>query len=432
MSGELQDSTHAAPVAPAADAPSTVARIVAVFIPALICLAGIAFAGLMIATRPEAERNDAESRGTPVQVQALAATSESITINVQGQVIPAREITLQPELSGRVVWMNDELVPGGRLNAGDTALRIDPRDYRAALEQRRAQVESGHLSVSQEESRRVIAEREWALLERERGGASTRGRELALREPQARAAQASLRASQSALRSARTNLSRTTLTVPFDAFVQMERVEIGQLVGPSSQLATLVGTEHFWVRAAVPMEQLSWIQLPAGEQPGAHVRVVQHVGESAEIVREGRIIRLLGDLDPVGRMARVLVEVDDPLGEPGELPLLIGASVDIEIEAGTLDGVYRIPRSALHPADQVYLFGEGALDIRDVEVAWREHESLLVRGLTDADELVLSDVVPAIAGTALRRAEEHPGGEAASTEASPEDAADDDTRPETP
>ena len=78
------------------------------------------------------------------------------------------------------------------------------------------------------------------------------------------------------------------------------------------------------------------------------------------------------------------------------------------------------------------LFGEGALDIRDVEVAWREHESLLVRGLTDADELVLSDVVPAIAGTALRRAEEHPGGEAASTEASPEDAADDDTRPETP
>ncbi len=404
--------------APAANAPSMIARISAVLIPALICIAGVAFAGAMIATRPDAERTDPEAAGVPVRVQPLAASSESVAVRAQGQVIAARQIVLQPELSGRITWMNDELVPGGRLSEGDTLIRIDPRDYRAAVEQQRAQVENSRLSVSQEESRRVIAEREWELLDRERGGASERGRRLALREPHARAAEASLRASQSSLRQARTNLSRTSLRAPFDCLVLNENVDVGQLVAPTSQIATLVGTEHFWVRVAIPMDQLRWIRLPSNGEPGSGATVIARVGESDTISRQGTVVRLLGDLDPVGRMARVLVQVDDPLGAEGELPLLLGASVDVEIEAGTLDDVYRIPRGALHAGNRVHLFGGGELTIREVTVTWREEETLLVRGLAPGDELVLSRVIPAIAGTSLRRVEA-------------DDEADDDASPAT-
>jgi len=385
-------------------------------IPALICITGIAFAGAMIATRPDAERAETETEGVPVRVQALAASAEPVSVRAQGQVIAARQLVLQPELNGRITWMNEELVPGGRLREGDTLIRIDSRDYRTAVEQQRAQVENSRLSVSQEQSRQVIAEREWELLDRERGGATERGRQLALREPQARAAEASLRASQSGLRQARTNLSRTSVRAPFDAFVLTENTDLGQLVGPSSQIATLVGTEHFWVRVAIPMEQLRWVRLPAEGAPGSSATVTQHVGESATITREGRVIRLLGDLDPVGRMARVLVEVDNPLGTDGELPLLLGASVDVDIDAGTLDDVYRIPRAALH-GDSVHLFGEGALVIRDVEVAWREDSTLLIRGVAPGDELLLSHVVPAIAGTTLRRVDEETDAGTATAEA---------------
>lgn len=404
---EQPPTEHAEPVSETyQSSPGTVARIFAVLIPAGICVAGIAFAGVLVATRPAAERAAPQSQGIPVRVETVQPSDEAVTIRAQGQVIAARQVVMQPELNGRVTWMSDDLVPGGRLAAGDTLVRIDPRDFRAALEQQRAQVENSRVNVSTEESRRLIAEREWALLERERTGASEGGRELALREPHTRAAEASLRAARSGLQQAQTNLSRTSLRAPFDSIVIAENVDVGQLVGPASQLATLVGTEHFWVRVPIPMEQLRFIRLPNGEATGSEATVRQHVGESDEIVRTGRVVRLLGDLDPVGRMARVLVEIDDPLGPAGELPMLLGASVDVEIEAGVLEGVFRIPRSALHASDQVHLFGGGALAIQDVRVAWREDESLLVRGLTPGDEIILSTVSPPIAGTALRRVEE--------------------------
>lgn len=390
--------------------PGLVARIFAVLIPALICLGGVAFAGTLIATRPEAERATPEHAGVPVRVAAIAASTETITVRARGQVIAARQVVMQPQVQGRVRWVHEDLVPGGRLSEGDTLIRIDPRDFRAALQQQRAQVENSRLAIHQEESRQLIAQREWELLREERDAASSSGRELALREPQIRAAEAQLQASRSGVAQARTNLSRTQLEAPFDAIVQAENVDVGQLVGPTSQVATLVGTEHFWVQVAVPVEQLRWIRLPSDEAPGSPATVRQQIGEDDAVVRDGRVIRLLGDLDPVGRMARVLVEIDDPLGSGDGLPMLLGASVEVEIEAGQLEGVYRVPRAAVHSGDTVHLFGEGQLAIEAVEVAWRDEQSLLVRGLPPGAEIVLSPVSPAIVGTRLRRVEEDAGG----------------------
>lgn len=405
----MSDQAQAEPVQveePQARRPSVVARIFAVLIPGVICLGGVAFAGMLIATRPEAERAEPEHAGVPVRVAAVAASTETIAIRARGQVIAARQVVMQPEVQGRVRWVSEDLVPGGRLAAGDPLIRIDQRDFRVALQQQQAQVENSRLAISQEESRQLIAQREWELLREERGGASQGGRELALREPHIRAAEAQLQASRSGVVQARTNLSRTRLQAPFDSVVQMESVEVGQLVGPNSQVATLVGTEHFWVQVPVPVEQLRWIRLPSDDAPGSPAIVRQRVGEDDAIVRDGRVIRLLGDLDPVGRMARVLVEIDDPLGSGDGLPMLLGASVEVEIEAGELEDVYRVPRAAVHSGDTVHLFGDGQLAIEAVDVAWRDEDSLLVRGLPAGAQVVLSPVSPAIEGTRLRRVEE--------------------------
>ncbi|MGE3634395.1 MAG: efflux RND transporter periplasmic adaptor subunit [Sandaracinaceae bacterium] len=400
---------------------STLARVGAIMIPAGICLVGIVVSAILIKTRPEAEHTDPGARGLPVVTQSLTPGRQDVVVRAQGQVVPARQVALSPEVTGRVLAMSPNLIPGGRVTADEDLLRIDGRDYRDALEQQRAQVESSQLSLTQEQSRQVIAQREWALLG-STAGSTDSGRELALREPHTRAAAASVRAAEAGARRAQSNLSRTTLRAPFDAFVQAENVEVGQLVGPGSSVATLVGTDHFWVRVAVPMEQLAWIHVPEGEgDVGSSARVIQHVGEDAQIVRTGRVIRLYGDLDPVGRMARVLVEIDDPLGlahedgeppaiptegDPSHLPMLLGAFVDVEIQAGQLEDVYEVPRSALHAGDSVYLFGTGALQIRPLEIVWRRPDSVLARGLAPEDELIVSALPTAIEGTAVRHAEE--------------------------
>ncbi len=141
-----------------------VARISSVLVPAIICLAGAGVAGVLVASRPVAQRTEPEHHGVPVEVAALQPTREPIRVRANGTVIAAARVVLQPELSGRVTWVSPELVPGGRIRAGEPLLRIDARDYQAALAQSQAQLESSRLGLQTEASRQAIASRECELL----------------------------------------------------------------------------------------------------------------------------------------------------------------------------------------------------------------------------------------------------------------------------
>src|SRR5690606_25540508 len=178
-------------------------------------------------------------------------------------------------------------------------------------------------------------------------------------------------------------------------FVQEGLVNVGQYISPAVSLGTLVGSDEFWVQVAIPVEQLPSILVPgfnSKEGEGSKVSVWQDIGEE-RIERVGKIVRLYGDVDPAGRMARVLAEISDPLGlknadEKNELPLLLGSYVHVDIEGRTMVDVVEVPRSAVHAGRYVYLYGpEGKLVIREVKIAWRKPETLLVSaGLKDGDE----------------------------------------------
>jgi RND family efflux transporter MFP subunit len=399
---------------------------------ALLVLVVLALGGgvfvFLARTRPQAQRAPTPSRVMPVETITAEAREHTVVVRAQGQVIPARDLVLQVELNGRVLWRHPELTPGGTVRAGDTLVRIDPRDFRAAVAQQSAQLESQRVQVQTEQRRRAVAEREWELLARqsERVQASEEGRALSLREPQLRSAEASVDATAAQLAQARLTLSRTQLRAPFNALVRQADVEVGQLVGPSAQLATLVGTDHYWVQVSLPVESLAAIRVPGvngGE--GSLARVYQMVG-ARRVERRGRVVRLLGDLDPVGRMARVLVEIDDPLGlqmapadgEPdGVLPILLGAYVHVEIDGGALPGTIEIPRTALRLDDTVWVVAEGRLAIRSVQIAWRHESSVLIgSGLATGDRVVTSPLAAPVEGTAVRIVEDEP----TPTQAAPE------------
>jgi hypothetical protein len=152
-------------------------------------------------------------------------------------------------------------------------------------------------------------------------------------------------------------------------------------------------------------------------------------GRSVE--RPGKVLRLLGDLDPVGRMARLLVGIDDPLGlkagtsaavagakdagagatdtgDAGggfELPILIGAFVDVAIDAHSVEDVVEVPRLALRGDSTVYVYGkDDRLELRDVEIVWRRTDSVLIKsGLEPGDEVIVSRVPNAVPGLSLRK-----------------------------
>jgi RND family efflux transporter MFP subunit len=383
-----------------------VKTVLKVILPFVALGAGIAVFALLIKTRPEAARATTQKPAPLVVVQAVEPTSERALIQGQGTVSAARQIVLQPEISGRITELNDQIIAGGLVKQGERVARIDSRDYRLALNQQQANLESARFEARIEASRRTVAQREWELLGKELPS-DEEGRQIALRVPHERNAQANVKAAQSSVSQARNNLSRTTIEAPFNAMVLSESVDKGQLVTPQTQMATLVGTDRFFVQVNLPVDKLGSFDLPGvtpGVTQGAKATIKQRIG-AQDVEREARVLRLLGSLDPVGRMAQVILEVKDPLHlqEGSGLPLLLGAFVQVEIQGQSLEGVYSLPNRALRTGDKVWVVdAEGKLVIKPIEVAWSYEDRSLVRGLAAGDKVITGRLSTPVQGMALR------------------------------
>jgi len=347
-------------------------------------------------------------------------SSEPVLVEAMGTVVPAKTVVVQPQVTGRIVEQNPKLLPGGLLKKGEVIARIDPRDYELAVEQQKAAVQRATFELKVEEGRQVVAKREWNLLEPGLTE-SEAGRALALREPQLQTAKAALEAARSGLEQATLSLERTTICAPFNALVKEEFIDLGQLVAPQTRIATLIGTDEYWVQVSIPVDRLQWVAIPGvnGDQ-GAAARVLHDVGPEAIVERTGRVVRLLGDLDPVGRMARVLVVVDDPLGlaadsDNGALPLLIGAYVRVLIEGPVLDDVVVVPRRALREGDRIWVMNaDDKLEIRNANIVWRrENDVILRKSVHEGDRIIVSRIPAPVPGLALRT--EHDVGDQAAT-----------------
>lgn len=372
------------------------------FWPLAIVLLGLLSGGVLLWTAPETQPEDKVRAARMVQTLQVSPTNEPIRVSDHGTVIPARQVVMRPEVRGRVIRQHPALVPGGYLPAGAELIQIDPAEYELALTEHQTALEEARFELDLEKGRQVVAAREWGLLENELMAGDV-NRALVLREPHLRRTEAMLRKATNEIAKARLNLSRTTVTAPFNAMVLEESVEIGQLVEPGSQICTLVGTDEFWVRATVPVGMLKWIRLPRPDHPGSAAEVILDTGNGQAMSRRGTVIRLLSDLDPIGRMARVLVRVPDPLGlqtgNPG-IPLLLESYVRVEMEAGELRNVLNIPRSVLREGERIWVVdSNNELQIRPVEILWPRGDRVLIANcLHPGEQLVVSGLKTALPG----------------------------------
>lgn len=402
-------------------------RALKILSPLLVIGAGVGVVLLLRATAPQPERAEPGPPGARVEVVTATRFEGRPQIRVQGTVTPARQTRIGPEVQGRVEWVSPQLVPGGRFEEGDPMLRIDPTDYRLALNAARGEVAQAELAVRQQRAGRDADRRAWEILEEE--GAippevyTEEGRELALNEPQLAAALEQLESARSREEQARVNLERTTLRAPFPARVEEETVDVGQQVSRMEPVATLTGTERYFVRASVPVQKVPFVRTGAPDAPGAPARIVQTL-QGREYVWEGYVESLLPAVDERGSMARVVIVVPDPLGLEGEgrvrdVPLLIDSFVDVRVEAEPLPTeAVEVPRAALRDGDQVWIASDdGRLEMRDVEVAWRREETVLLSaGVEPGERVIVSQVAVPVEGMRVRTSRPDGGAEPAPRE----------------
>lgn len=384
-----------------------------------ILAAGFALFAFLRSSRAAPEQEGDKNPAPMVETVTAASADEHAVVHASGTVVPARSVTITPQVGGKIVWQSSDLVPGGRVKKGQVLARIEPTDYDLVLAQQKSRVAQAELALTQEQGLKAVAEKQWDLMGEE-VELTEEGKKLALRDAQLENALAALEAAKSALEKARLDRQRTVIKAPFDAVVTEKLVDVGQVIGPTSRLATLVDADRLWVRASVPVDRLSWIDIPGmNAEEGSSVEIVQKVGQSVRVRRRGRVIELLGELDPKGRMARILIEVTKPFDavdapsdnetsppetkEERGLPLLIGAYVFVDILGPRLEDLIALPRHALRDDDTVWVLENGALSVRKILPVWSRKDTMFVRGELDpGEEVIMSRIITPVPGMALR------------------------------
>ena len=373
-----------------------------ILLPLVVLIAGAMIALHLLETGPQAKTMPKKKNAALVKVMPVKFGTYQTVIDAMGVVRAAQSIAIKPQVSGKVISISEYLLPGGRFGKEDILLQLDPRDYQLSVSQQASAVAQAESNLELEEGNQIVARRELVLLGEQVSEAEEK---LMLRQPQLNNLQVALEIAEAKYEQAQLNLDRTNIQAPFNGIVQTRDVNVGTWVSSSTSLATLIGSDSYWVEVSVPEGDLKWISFPEdpGEK-GSKVKIYNPTAWSDESFREGRVIQLMPALETQGRMARLLVEVDDPLaiepGNRGKAPLLIGSFVRVAIDGKPLQKALELSREHLRDGENIWVFSEdGRLVIRKVSVAFKSRDTVLItEGIAQGEKLIISSLAAPIAG----------------------------------
>ncbi|AQQ71560.1 Multidrug transporter MdtA [Limihaloglobus sulfuriphilus] len=374
-------------------------------VPVLIIISAIGFYKHQIETGPKAEQKPPKRQARLVECISVERDNVSADVACMGNVIAAQEVTLMPEVVGQINWVSQSLIPGGIVAQASPIAAIDDSDYLYALKQRQGELAQARLALKLEYGNQSLAKREYELLGEVVEKDDT---DLVLRKPHLESARAALDSAQAAVEKARLDIERCKITAPFNAVVQQKHIDLGTRVSQSSPIVTLAGTDEYWVEALVPVDELVWIDIPGGKvKEGSKVKIFNQAWGNEQF-RTGRVLRLIGELESRGRMARVLISIKDPLSlkpENKDKPrLLIGSFVDVRIEGRRIESVIPLSREYVRDGSFVWVMNdEELLEMRPIKTAFKSRQNVYItEGIEPGEKIVTTNIAAPVEGMPLR------------------------------
>lgn len=366
----------------------------------LIVAAGIIVARVFVTSRKPPAKQKAEVPAPLVKSYECQAEDIQMIVQGYGTVAAKLEAQLVTQVSGNIIAL--PLSEGDFFKAGQVIVKIDPRDYELGVQKAKAEVASAKVKLEQEEAEAVVAKTEW----NEMNPGVEPDSPLVFREPQIKEAKANLLSAAAKLDSAKLDLERTSISVPFDGRLNDKKVDLGQYVRDGESLIDVYGIDA--VEINVPLEdfELEWFDIKNGSEGSEAIVSADFAGKLRRW--NGRVVRSAGQIDPKSRMVHVIVEVEKPFEyEAGGVPLTPGMFVDVSIKGKTLKNAIAVPRGSVHNRDQVWVANDGHLKIKTVKIARSDRAfSYTSEGLEAGDVIITSPIDAVVDGMRIRLVEE--------------------------
>jgi len=175
-------------------------------------------------------------------------------------------------------------------------------------------------------------------------------------------------------------------------------------------LIKLAGTNSFWVIATLSVDKLSKIDIPGiNGKKGSDVKIYFPAAWGESAYRMGTVKRLKVELEASGRMAELIIEIQDPLSlqenNKGLPHLVLGAFVRVEITGRTLKDVLPLPETVVHSGQKLWLVTEkNTLDIKAITPIWQEQGLIFIdaQQIQENARIISSNLSTPVQGMTVR------------------------------
>jgi len=318
----------------------------------------------------------AAAQSMPVPVTSVVKRTIPIYLDYTARTDSISSITLQAKVSGYI--LSQDVADGADVKEGDLLYRIDPRDYRAALDQVKAQLQRDMASL---EYTRGSLERNSELIKAGALSKDTYAQSLSA----AKQAEAAIVADRAAIQAAEINLAYTEIRAPFPGRLGRNQAPIGTLVNVGgSALNTLVQISPIYVTFTPSEGDLTLIRQAASAGP---ITVEVAVPGDPGPARTGTVTFIDNTVDRATGTITARATIAN-----ADRTLLPGQYVNIRVLVGERPSALLIPQTVLGSSQLgkfVYVIDQGKVAMRMVELGPAQGALVsVIKGIKDSDQII--------------------------------------------
>lgn len=312
----------------------------------------------------------------PARVMEITFRPQSQTLSLAGTVVPRIEASLGFRVAGKVIGRDVDV--GAVLSAGQLIARLDPTDYRLAVENARAALGSADADYAR-------AKADFDRYMNLRSSTAFMAQTLDQRQSTSSIALARVEQARSQLTTAENNLAYTELHADGPGIVTAVQAEVGQVLAQGQTVVRVARTDEIEILVGVPEHRLKAVREAADASyelwSDPSRRFAAHLRE------------LSPSADPVTRTypARFsVVEKPDFIG--------LGMTATLAFSRPDRQSLAEVPLGAIfqqgkEPAVWIVDKASGAVTLRPVTVGrWRDDTALISSGVKDGELIATAGV----------------------------------------
>lgn len=386
-------------------------RILRIGLPIAVLVGAVLLAGYLKATKPSLTPTEPEERTWLISAVDATVRDEQPELIAYGEVVTQRDVEMRALVAGQVTAVGDVFVDGALVRTGSLLIEIDPFDFEQAVAEAEARLAEAKASLAEIEAdldsernglqydreQLDIAEREVArreslvrekvasekALDDARSARSERARVASSRErtvealkARAKRQEAVIQQAEVNLRRARRDLENTRLVAPFDGFLTDTSAAVGKRLGVNDRVARLLDLGR--LEARFHLSDAEFGRLVASEEglTGRRAVILWRAG-TQQFEFDGEVVRVSGEIDPASGGVVAYARIKDAGPDTALRP---GAFVELRVADRRYRDVVRLPETALHNDDTVYVVAGERLESRLVELLLRVGKDVLVQG----------------------------------------------------